>query len=143
MTKKNNKKEPKEKPYNDGQWTQARFNSFIKSALRKASTRWPPGYGALNDAFVGSAINPESGRMCKHYKCAVCGESFPAKRVAKDHIVPVIDPRKGWQNWTEYITRLFCDVDCFQIICAEDHDAKTARERKVRLRYKRIKKEAA
>ena len=129
MTKKNNKKEPKEKPYNDGQWTQARFNSFIKSALRKASTRWPPGYGALNDAFVGSAINPESGRMCKHYKCAVCGESFPAKRVAKDHIVPVIDPKTGFTTWDEVIKRMFCEKEGYQVLCDICHDQKTQEER--------------
>lgn len=123
------KKEPKEKPYNDGQWTQARFNSFIKSALRKASTRWPPGYGALNDAFVGSAINPESGRMCKHYMCAGCGESFPAKRVAKDHIVPVIDPETGFTTWDEVIKRLFCEKDGYQILCDGCHDNKTQEER--------------
>ena len=30
------------KPYNSGQWTQARFNSFIKGALRSATKRWGP-----------------------------------------------------------------------------------------------------
>ena len=45
------KKAPdKDKPYNDGTWTEGRFNSFIKSTLRSGSQRWPPKYKALNAA---------------------------------------------------------------------------------------------
>ena len=32
----------KTKPRNGGSWTEARFNSFIVSALRKATQRWGP-----------------------------------------------------------------------------------------------------
>lgn len=121
---------PPEKPYNNGQWTQAKFNAWIKSLLRKGSTRWPPGFRALNDAYVGEAINPKTGRRCKHYKCASCGGHFPAKEVAKDHINPVIDPATGFTSWDDVIKRMFCEQDGYQVLCHTCHKHKSEEERK-------------
>lgn len=117
------------KPYNGGEWTEARFNSWVKSLLRKGSTRWPPGFKALNAAYTGDKINPLSGRKCKHYRCAKCNGEFPAKQVAKDHIVPVIDPATGFTTWDEVIKRMFCEQEGYQILCTECHKAKTQEER--------------
>jgi hypothetical protein len=119
----------KEKPYNGGTWTPAKFNSWIKGVLRKGSTRWPPSYQALNDAYVGDRINPKSGRKCKHYLCAGCSKEFPAKEVGKDHIHPVIDPAIGFTNWDDVIQRMFCEKDGFQILCSDCHKVKTDEER--------------
>ena len=121
----------KPKPYNSGQWTQARMNSFVKSALRGA--RWPVKYECIKSAYTGkSAPNPATGRLCKQYRCADCMRSFPQKHVRADHIKPVVDPVRGFVDWNTYVERLFVELDGFQCLCKECHDAKTARERKAR-----------
>ena len=115
----------KEKPYNGGQWTEARKNSFIKSALRNA--RWPVKYVALVNARVGKRTNPETGRQAMFHKCADCGGEFVAKEVVADHIVPVV-LTTGFDSWDGVIDRLFCEVEGFQCLCKECHGVKTKAE---------------
>jgi len=118
------------KTHNGGQWTPARFNSFIKSALRAASSRWPPKYSALKKATTEKKINWKTGRLAQHYKCASCNNEFPLKEVQVDHITPVIDPSTGFVDWDEVIKRMFCEEDGFQILCQTCHKEKTNVERR-------------
>ena len=85
------------KPYNSGQWTKARYRSFIMSALRRA--QWPVKYEAIKSSFVVHGVNPATGRKCKLHKCSVCGELFPAKDMRADHINPIV-PVTGFDNWS-------------------------------------------
>jgi len=119
----------KEKPYNDGTWTEGRFNSFIKSTLRSGSQRWPPKYKALNEAKQGKKINVSSGRLAEHYRCAACKGSFPAKEIQVDHILPVIDPVVGFITWDDVVKRMFCEKENFQILCRSCHKEKTDLEK--------------
>ena len=122
-----------QKPYNGGEWTEARFNSFIKSALRKA--RWPVKYKCIKEAFVKNGINPKTGRKCKLHKCADCGKLFPQKDVVADHIEPVV-PVTGFTNWDDIIRRMYCEIEGFQALCKECHKIKTAQEREERKKHK-------
>ena len=115
--------------FNGGQWTAARFNSFVKGGLRGISRRWPPKYTTLADACVGKAINPKSGRQAKHYKCAGCLGAYPAKEVQVDHINPVIDPVEGFTTWDDVINNMFCEAENLQVLCTACHKIKTAGER--------------
>jgi 5-methylcytosine-specific restriction endonuclease McrA len=117
--------------YNNNQWTQSRFNSFIKSALRAASSRWPPKYAALNKAYTNTKTNTNTGRLAKHYKCAECSNEFVAKDVQVDHIEPVIDPYLGFTSWDEVIKRMFCEVGGFQVLCKQCHSIKTNAEKQI------------
>lgn len=120
-----------EKPYNDGQWTQARFNSFIKSALRSASVRWPPKYTVLSEACVGTKLNPKSGRMAKHFKCNRCQGDFPSKEVEVNHIIPVI-PVTGFTTWDDVIKRMFCEKAGLEVVCKPCHKTITKEENEQR-----------
>lgn len=115
--------------FNNGEWTEARFNSFIKSALRKASIKWPPKYKCLSEAFTGSQINLKSGRMAKHYKCAKCLGAFPSKDVQVDHIKPIIDPTIGFTTWDNVINDMFCESDNLQVLCLACHKIKSDTEK--------------
>jgi 5-methylcytosine-specific restriction endonuclease McrA len=117
--------------YNNNQWTDSRFRSFIKSALRSASSKWPPKYQALNDACIGTKTNKKTGRLAKHYKCANCNNDFPAKEIQVDHIDPVIDPIKGFTTWDEVVKRMFCEKIGFQILCIPCHKVKTNQEKQI------------
>lgn len=125
------------KPYNSGQWTAARMRSFISSALRAATRRWGPKHEALKKACVGKKLNAATGKEIYHYKCAGCGKLFKGADVAVDHINPVVDPDKGFQGWDIYITRMFCEVDGFQVLCNECHSIKTQNEKGIRYESKR------
>lgn len=116
------------KQWNSGQWTSARFNSFIKSALRSASRRWPVKFEALKAAYVGVMENKATGRQAKHYRCAECSNLFPAKDVAVDHISPVV-PLDWDGDWNVVIDNMYCEIDNLQVLCTGCHKIKTQQER--------------
>ena len=115
------------KPHNGGEWTVARYNSFVKSALRSASQRWPPKYKTLNNACVGVKTNPKSGRLAKHYTCSCCKQDFPAKDVEVNHIIPVV-PITGFDSWDGVISRMFCEADKLEVVCKPCHKGITKQE---------------
>lgn len=129
------------KTRNSGEWTESRYFSFIKSGLRSKSTKWPPKYKTLNEACVGKKTNQATGRLAKHYKCAECGEHFPAKEVAVDHINPVVDPAVGFTSWDELIERMFCEADGLQVLCKGCHKIKSAEERTIAVERRRKEKD--
>ena len=110
-------------------WTEARYNSFIKSAIRSMTSRWPVKYDALRAAQVGVKVNPKTGRNAMHYKCACCGEDFPVKEVQVDHKQPLIPTDGSSQNdWNVIINRALVEVEGFQVLCKPCHKVKTAEE---------------
>ena len=122
---KNKERELPSREYNAGQWTKARYTSFITSILRSGSRRWPPKYTALNKAKTEKKINVSSGRMAQHFKCAKCLEDFPAKEVQVDHIKPMGFDR----TWDDFINELYCEAKNLQILCKACHKVKTAAEK--------------
>jgi hypothetical protein len=106
-------------------------NTWVKGVLRSASFRWRP----RNEAMVRARV--ERGK----YKCEICEEIFGPKEIQLDHKIPVVDPKKGFTTFDDYIERLFCDVDGFSAICVACHDAKTRLEDEMRQFYKSEKEE--
>lgn len=110
----------------NGQWTESRFASFIKSALRGASSRWSPKYECKKKAKI--AYNT--------YVCVSCKKQVGNKEIKIDHINPVVDPEKGFTTWDEYIERLFVELEGYQALCTTCHDIKTQQERTIRKQHK-------
>jgi len=119
------------KTRNGEQWTEGQFNSFIKSMLRRGSTRWGPKYACKKAARHSEKLPNEKGRLVFHSLCASCNQVFPETTCAVDHIQPVVDPYVGFQGWDTLIERLFCEVDNLQVLCKPCHDRKTKREKEV------------
>jgi 5-methylcytosine-specific restriction endonuclease McrA len=105
------------------------MTSFIKSALRGA--RWPMKYEAIKRAYEKDGINPRTGRKCKLHRCQHCRELFPQNGVQADHIIPVVGP-EGFTTWDEYIERLYCEAEGFQILCKACHAKVTKEEQEER-----------
>lgn len=112
----------------NGQWTEARFHSFIKSLLRQGTRRWAPISEVMKEARVSRGM----------YLCAGCKQEVPPtikdgrKRVTNvsvDHIIPVIDPEVGFVSWDDTIEKMFAEKDNLQLLCKECHDKKTTEER--------------
>lgn len=114
------------------EWSPARRHSFIVSILRAGTRRWPAKYETLNEAKTEKKNNSKTGRLAQHYKCSTCREDFPAKEIQVDHIYPVVDPAMGFTTWDEYIKRLFCKKENFQILCISCHSQKSNKEKQVR-----------
>lgn len=128
--------------YNGGEWTKARWMGFVKSALRAASSRYPPKYKCLNAAKVGKKINWKSGRLAEHYKCNSCKKEFPQKEVQVDHINAIINPETGFVSWDVVIENMFCEEDNLQVLCLDCHSAKTKLEKELTTAVKRQRKES-
>lgn len=112
-----------------GNWTEARYNSFVKSAIRQMSSRWPVKYDVLKDAKVGIKVNPKTGRNAMHYRCAECGGEFPVKEVQVDHKEPLV-PTDGTSanDWNVIIARALPEADGLQVLCKSCHSVKTKEE---------------
>ena len=110
------------KPRCNGQWTESKFNSFIKSALRSASNRWAPKYTSKKNARIARNT----------YLCAKCGSKVGNKDIKIDHINPVVSVEDGFVDWNTYIERMFVEMDGFNALCKKCHDIKTKAENKQR-----------
>lgn len=130
----------KETPRCDGQWTEAKFTTFVKAQLRQGSMKWPPKNETLKLNRVDRGV----------YFCNSCKQNIPAsvkvngkttKNVYVDHISPIIDPVIGFTTWDDFINALYCDSGNLQVLCLECHSKKTAEERKISNERARSKKE--
>lgn len=97
------------------------LKSLIISALRKIFFYSPLRRQALEKAKVGNL-----------YRSGINGQKYPINCVTVDHIIPVIDLKKGFVDWNTFIERLFCPVENLQVISKDEHSEKTKAERKKR-----------
>jgi len=109
---------------------QKELKSFVTNTLRRASFRWKPRDEALKAARIDRGV----------YRCAQCGCSFKRADVQIDHIEPVVSLKDGFTSWDDFIKRLYCSVDGFQIICTTCHDTKTIMEDALRATYNQERK---
>ena len=114
----------------NGQWTQARFNSFITSLLRQGTRRWAPITDVEKEARVERGL----------YECAKCKNIVPptikvgrkrVKNIAIDHITPIVNPETGFVSWDELIENMFCEKENLQLLCKSCHDEKSKEEREI------------
>ena len=117
------------KTRNGNTWTEGTFNSFIKSMLRRGSTRWGPKYECKKNARVPLKFANLKNRYVFHSKCASCEKIYPETECSVDHINPIIDPTMGFLSWDKIIENLFCELDGLQVLCKKCHDEKTQKEK--------------
>ena len=77
---------------------------------------------------VGTFKNGNPKYLYK-YPCNHCGVKFAQNEVDVDHVIPVVDPAKGFQDWNTYFERMFCDISNFQCLCKPCHKIKTKAEK--------------
>jgi len=121
------------KTRNSGEWTEARFNAFIKSVLRAATNKWGPKNKVKKAAWIKRGVYLCAGYRRKPHEVRL---TLPPRAAGKkrinnvqvDHIVPVIDPETGFTTWDDVIERLFCEEDGLQVLCHACHQRKTKNE---------------
>lgn len=110
-------------------WTHAKLKAFIISALRSAFRRYPPKQQCIKDAYTQTKINPATGKLAKHYKCAICEEEFPFSNVQADHTLSIVTSI-GFTTFDDWIDRGFVSKYDFQCVCKPCHKIKSKEERR-------------
>ena len=117
---------------NGGEWTEARFWGFIRSLLRQGSIRWRP-RNQCEERARRPAV-PEDGynKQTKWvYQCCECKCWKNRKGMEIDHIIPAGELRKA-EDLPGFVSRLFCEVDGFQMLCIDCNNAKKEAVRKAK-----------
>lgn len=132
------------RPFNGGEWSEARMRSFAMSALRGA--RWPARFTVIERAFVRDGRNPRTGKLCKLHRCESCQQLFAKGDMKADHHEPVIPIVHDWQqrignflgyDFNEVMRRLWIEADAgWNVLCVTCHDQKTTEEKAQRLAAK-------
>ena len=123
-----------------GTMTEAGYQGFIRSMLRKGSMRWKPKYTVKQKARHHTKLPGKTARLVFHATCAKCGELFPETETAVDHIQPIVDPAVGFESWDKFIENLYCEEEGLQVLCLECHLIKTAGEKQIATERKRKEK---
>lgn len=115
--------------------------------MRKLTKQWPPIVQKRKTAKVGPEL----------YKCPKCGDliytgkrsidvvraDYPEAREGRmdvDHIQPIIaieDSGKE-KDWNKIIARMFCPADNLQTICSVCHAEKSAAEKGLRAKARKV-----
>lgn len=101
------------------EWTEAKFFSFLRSALRKAWQRWPPKWKKIEEGKRGS----DSKRLKWEYQCQECLGWFPKKEIEVHHINPT-GPLQSFEDLPQFASRLFVGVDKLERLCKQCHKEK-------------------
>ena len=114
----------------------------IKNNLRRIHMHCPYRTKAKNRSKIDSALYKCEGEDCKiaiyegtsdknYFKLVEqYKDQFEVIRakIELDHKSPVIEPKKGFGNWHEYIHALWVDDSGYQCLCRDCHAEKTAKE---------------
>ena len=111
-----------------GRWSEARYFSFIRSALRKASMRYPVKTDALIASRRPRTEASGEGKHTYEHQCATCEFWFQGKDVAVDHIVGA-GSLKTFDDLAGFVERLFCELKGLQVLCKACHTIKTNHEK--------------
>lgn len=107
--------------------TEAQYLSWIRSALRSKSLRWPPRNLALQ-----LARTPYKGpnKLQKwEYCCALCDGKFLAKQVQVDHFPKGAGSIRSIGDIGEFCNNLYCEVENLRVLCSECHSYHTLAEK--------------
>lgn len=102
-----------------GEWTEARYFTFIRTALRDASyKRYPPLVRQALELVKRKSQNKENPRLKFEYQCRICGLWYARKVVRVDHIVPCGSLKK-FSDLPGFVERLFCEPSGLQVLCVD------------------------
>lgn len=100
-----------------GRWREAQYWQFIRSALRRATVKYPPIRDAL-ERVKRPSQNADNKRLKWEYQCAACGLWYARKAVRVDHVYPV-GSLLSYEDAPAYIARLFCEPEDLRVLCVD------------------------
>jgi hypothetical protein len=102
-----------ETPWEDNNWTKARYFSFIRSALRSATMKYPAKQKYL-ESMCRKA--PVGSRAKKLVNCEECDLVMAKSHAHVDHIIPC-GALKNFSDIERFASTLFCGVGNFAVLC--------------------------
>lgn len=127
------------KTYNDLEIEYWRKRLLINK-LRQASRYWPAKNIVIKAAKVKIKVGKFKNGKDKFktkVKCAICDGLFEPNEIEVNHKIPVIDEIKGFEDWTVYIQRLFCETSNLECLCSPCHSRLTLIQTKKRNKLKK------
>ena len=112
---------------NNGKWTEAAFWGFLRSGIRRLSTRWEPVTRTCFANVRRPSQSVTNKRLKWEYQCAVCENWFKREDVQADHIVEC-GSLKSFEDLPGFCERLFCEADGVQVLCKGCHHKKTQKK---------------
>jgi 5-methylcytosine-specific restriction endonuclease McrA len=106
--------------------SESAFWGSVRSALRRHFRYWKPATQAK--VAARRKYEGENRRQKWEYQCAHCKKWFMDKETQIDHIIPVGSLKNG-DDLKGFLERLTPETG-FQVLCKEDHQIKTNKERK-------------
>lgn len=110
-------------------WTEARFWSFIRSALRRTMSRWPPKIEAKKKAR--RAHTGDNKRQKWEYQCDSCKGWFMDKETEMDHLVECGSLR-CYEDLHGFVERLFVGEHGWRCVCKKCHREITRQQREAK-----------
>lgn len=114
---------------NHGTQTESQFWEWVRKALRAKSMQWKPRQEAKKRA---RRENQSGSRHDWEFQCAHCKNWFVEAVTVNKKRIPLIEMDHIVEAGTfskdtagEFIDRLFCEVDGWQVLCKQCHSAKT------------------
>lgn len=112
------------------------YNAAFRGAWRRVFARSPVVRAVMDEGRRTVPRYKQDGTRHKvdrvEFQCQVCDSWEIRDRMSVDHIIPVIDENKGFEDWNTFYNRLVCEKSNLQRICDPCHDKKTAEERRKR-----------
>jgi len=102
-----------ETPWDDNNWTKARYFSFIRSALRSATMKYPAKQNYLESKCRKA---PAGSRAKKVVNCEECNLEMAKSHAHVDHVTPC-GSLKDFSDVERFVKTLFCGVGNFEVLC--------------------------
>lgn len=118
------------------------LKTWLVPKLRNISRMWPEKNACVQAAKVQVQIgfykngNPEYKML---FKCAQCEELYDRQNVHVDHKDPIVGI-DGFNDWNEFLAKMFCEIDKLQVLCIDCHKAKSFLEVQLRKEQRKLKK---
>ena len=113
-------------PWVDNGWTKSRYFSFIRSALRSATMKYPAKQKFLDEQ---SRKAPAGGRAKKLVDCSECGEVMAKSKAHVDHIIPC-GKLQNFADIERFTSTLFCGKGNFRVLCKSCNEIYAYSDRK-------------
>ena len=104
-----------DEPWVDNGWTKARYFSFIRSALRGATMKYPAKQKYLEQKSYKA---PKGSRAKKLVDCEECSKSMAKSNAHVDHII-ACGSLQDFSDIERFVSTLFCGLGNFRVLCKE------------------------
>lgn len=111
-----------------GTMTESAYLSWIRSALRSKSLRWPPRAEALE--LARRTYKGPNKRQKWEYCCSICTKWFNATQVIVDHYPVSAGSILCAEDIGPFAQNLFCEVDNLRVLCNPCHAVHTIADAK-------------